>query len=102
MSDKCGRVIWRIGDVVSMCRWDATVPASDALGACTIVDLYPARSQSGMLATVRTLRGWEVCGLDVAWLESPDCTCPILDGVQVTGSSCPVHGLRSCRLTFDE
>jgi len=24
-----------------------------------------------------------------------DCTCPTLDGVQVTGSGCPVHGLES-------
>ena len=27
------------------------------------------------------------------------CTCPTLDGVPVTGSSCPIHGLPSCELT---
>ena len=26
------------------------------------------------------------------------CTCPTLDGVPVTGSSCPLHGLPSCEL----
>ena len=26
------------------------------------------------------------------------CTCPTLDGVPVTGSSCPIHGLPSCEL----
>ena len=27
-----------------------------------------------------------------------ECTCPTLDGIQVTGSSCPVHGLPSTNL----
>lgn len=27
------------------------------------------------------------------------CTCPTLDGVPVTGSACPIHGLPSCELT---
>ena len=28
------------------------------------------------------------------------CTCPVLDGVQVTGSACPVHGMPKCSLQF--
>jgi hypothetical protein len=27
------------------------------------------------------------------------CTCPTLDGIPVTGSACPIHGLTSCELT---
>lgn len=27
------------------------------------------------------------------------CTCPTLDGIPVTGSACPIHGLPSCELT---
>lgn len=27
------------------------------------------------------------------------CTCPTLDGIQVTGSSCPIHGLPYCEFT---
>lgn len=38
---------------------------------------------------------WEV--LNMARIKSL-CTCPILDGIQVTGSSCPLHGLPSTRL----
>jgi hypothetical protein len=26
------------------------------------------------------------------------CSCPVLDGVQVTGSACPVHGFESCEI----
>ena len=27
-----------------------------------------------------------------------ECTCPTLDGVQVTGSSCPIHGFPTCEI----
>ena len=30
---------------------------------------------------------------DYERIVTPACTCPVLDGHEVTGSSCPVHGL---------
>jgi len=88
---------WQIGDAVSLRKWDETQPEERRLGLCTIVELS-GHTSATVLATVRTARGWEACCVDVGWLESPDCTCPILDGVQVTGSSCPAHGLPSFRM----
>lgn len=37
-------------------------------------------------------------GILIVELSRDLCTCPILDGIKVTGSSCPVHGLSDYKL----
>lgn len=34
-------------------------------------------------------------GCETVWHE---CSCPIIDGIAVTGSSCPIHGFPACSL----
>ena len=62
----------KVGDRVSLVKWDATVPPNMHLGLCVIERLYNAKSQSGVLCEVMNDAGTISKGLDIAWLTELD------------------------------
>ncbi len=62
----------KVGDYVTLEKWDATVPPYNRLGRCRIIALNPARSQSGILADVKNVAGKVYQGLDIAWLTEDE------------------------------
>lgn len=61
---------WKVGDQVSLDKWDATEPPWNQIGPATItkIEVGKQHCQSGIMATVRNAKGSEQT-LDIAWLE---------------------------------
>jgi hypothetical protein len=60
--------VFRIGDIVSLEKWDATNPARYAFGEGRITALKECRSQSGVVATIESASRRVMTGIDIAWL----------------------------------
>ena len=58
----------KVGDIVSLERWDATEPPKKRLGECRVTAIRNEQSQSGVVADVVNSRGVAHKGLDIAWL----------------------------------
>ena len=59
---------YKIGDIVSLKKWDVTEPPWKAFGEGRITALKECRSQSGVVATIESASRRVMTGMDIAWL----------------------------------
>lgn len=60
---------FKVGEKVSLDRWDATEPPWNQIGNAKIMKITTGqRCESGIMATVRNAKGSEQ-ELDIAWLQ---------------------------------
>ena len=67
LEQQCSKLL-KVGDIVSLAKWDATNPPGYAFGNGCIIALRKCRSQSGIVADIKTATNRVMTGLDVAWL----------------------------------
>lgn len=60
---------YKLYDVVTLERWDATEPHSKRFGEGKIIKLTKGRSQSGIVADIQNRSGRVLRGMDIAWLS---------------------------------
>lgn len=60
---------FKVGEKVSLDRWDATEPPWNQIGDATITKITTGQySETGIMATVRNAKGSEQ-EFDIAWLQ---------------------------------
>lgn len=59
---------FQVGDFVSLVLWDQQHPVTEAFGEGQITSLSAGRSQSGVVAKIRSQTNRVLTGIDISWL----------------------------------
>ena len=59
---------FKIGDIVSLAKWDATVSERFVFGEGRITKLKESRSHSGVVATIESASRRVMTGVVISWL----------------------------------
>ena len=73
LEQRCSRLL-KVGDLVSLVKWDQTNPPGYAFGEGRITSLSEGRSQSGIVANIKSATNRVMTGMDIAWLIKVEVT----------------------------